>query len=227
MVHRSLGRRIGIGIVADGRCPHDGAEIDDAGGIVVAGCRFKQRQQLLGQREEPRHVDREHTVPSLVRKAFQRLAPGLAGIVDEDMEVRGSRPHLGGQRRHARLRGDIAGKAFRRAAGAKRVQLPRHRLACIALARGNQHPRPGLHESLGNHAADAGGAAGHERGLARDREQGVQVILSHRPLTRPWEGHSPSGSCAARASRSCPSPSAECSPRTARRRAPASSPPWW
>jgi hypothetical protein len=69
-----------------------------------------------------------------MRELLQRLAPGLARIVDEDVELRRARLYLGSQRHHAGLRPHIAGETFRRATGIERIQLPRHDLARLALA---------------------------------------------------------------------------------------------
>lgn len=78
----------------------DTANIDDTCGIASSsslicgsggplGCLFQQRGEELGEREDALEVESEEFGPCMVWVCVKRLAPGGAGVVDEDVEAVG------------------------------------------------------------------------------------------------------------------------------------------
>src|SRR5271165_402437 len=91
--------------------------------------------------------------PGPPRISLERLAPGQARVVDENVQVVRAPAGLGDQRGDARLGRDAAAEALARP---ERRKLLRRRLASLGLPRGDQHARPGAQERLGADPTDAG-----------------------------------------------------------------------
>ena len=125
----------------------------------------QHRREIAGEREQARDVDAHHPLPGLPRIGLQRLAPGEAGVVDENVQDIGARASLGRERCDA---GFVRDRAAETLARPERGELVRRRLASLGLARGDQHPRPGAQERLRADPAEAGRPAGHQRGAALD-----------------------------------------------------------
>src|SRR4051812_803127 len=97
-------------------------------------------------------------------KLSKILAPGGAGVVDEDVERRLVLGVRRDQRLHALRIGNVGRQ---RHAGAEGRQLTRRGVARLGLARGDVNgARARLQEAGGDHAADAARAAGDEGSAA-------------------------------------------------------------
>ncbi len=168
MMHGGLGGGVGIGRFRLGDGPHHRAEIDDVGRLLASRRGEQHRREFAREREEPGHVDAEDPVERLPGEGLVGIAPGHAGVVDEDMQ--GVRPlaRLGRKLRHAGLGRDRSAEALARA---DRRQLPCRFLAGLGLARGDQHPCARGEQRFGADAAEAGRPAGDERRAAADRKK--------------------------------------------------------
>ena len=81
----------------------------------------EHRHQIARQHEKPGDVDAHHAIEPFPGKPFERLAPGRARVVDENVQLLRAAAHLVGERGHAGLARDRAAEPF---AGTDRGELP-------------------------------------------------------------------------------------------------------
>ena len=165
LVHRSLGRGIAVGPVAQRRIAHNRPHVDHTRRIVGVGRGDQHRQQGLRQAEHARVVDIHHLGPGIKGKLSHWRAPADARVVHQDVQGVGAFLYGLGQCCDPFLGADIACETLDTAGGVHLVQFLRNGKTGIGLARGDQHMCACPHQSGGCHTANAGGTPGHQRDL--------------------------------------------------------------
>ncbi|MCY1282394.1 hypothetical protein D9M70_312320 [compost metagenome] len=163
LVQRRLARPVGIGLFAERGDPRHRADVDDPRRALLAAGLAQQRQQLLDAVEHRRDVQLHALLPARHRIAFQRRAPGGAGVVDQDVQLADLSRQLRRQGLHPGFAGQVGGDPVAFAQGA---QLGGGLRAGLGIAGADIDPGAGLDETLGDHLADAAGAAGDQGGTA-------------------------------------------------------------
>src|SRR3954454_10551486 len=101
MVHRGLGGGVGVGVVGERLTAHHRADVDHPRRVIIVRSLAEQWQQAAGEVKDRGDVDAHHFLPGMVGEGLQRLAPGGAGIVHQDMEDAGAGPNRLDQGRKA------------------------------------------------------------------------------------------------------------------------------
>ncbi len=127
------------------------------------------------EKERALHVQIDNAVPGLFGELVDGQAPGQAGVVDQHVQPPFA---LGDGFRQRFAAGDVAQIAGDRGAVAELAQAALGFRAGILLARRDVDAGAGAHQPLGDHQADAPGAAGHQRHLAANAEQ-MLVEVAH------------------------------------------------
>ena len=175
VVNGSLRRAVGIGVVGQRLRAHDGAKIDHARRVRVRSGLFEQRQKLAGEMKDRRYVDIHDLGPGMIGEGLKRLAPGSAGIVDENVQRVGAAFHLPDQCADTGFGADIAGEPFRFAGGTERVEFGRYAFAVGALARGDHHVGAAMDQCRRRHASNAARSACDQGFLACHRKKIVEI----------------------------------------------------
>jgi hypothetical protein len=144
----------------------------------VRGRRAQRFRQRLGQEEQRLDVEVHHLVPAAFGEFVELRAPGRAGIVDEDVELRLQLDDFGGE-----LVAAFDGRDVDRQRDAFAVigggEFFRGRFAGAGLARGDVDLRRALREKTGrDHLADAARAARHQRDAAFSENRSLNMRSS-------------------------------------------------
>ena len=145
-----------------------------AGRVFAAGA--QRRGQRLREEERALEVQVHHLVPAALREFVERCAPGSAGVVDEDVQLRLARAVGRGQCAGA-FQGGHVGR--QRDAGPQRRQFGRGLVARGRLAGRNVDARAGLEEAGSDHASDTARTAGDQ---GRAALQGKEVVHGGAPV---------------------------------------------
>ena len=194
----------------------DRADHDDATRVLRGGVALQLGQQFLGQHERRLDVDVHHLVEALFGELAERSAPGGAGVVDQDVDGVGVLAQRGDEGCEPRLVRHVGRDRGARRGARHRVEFGCRGVACLGLARGDEHVHAIGHEAGGDHVADAARAAGHDGGLAGEAEQAGEVevvgsggtvglVAAHLAGCTPSTPSAPNRIC-----QKCQAPSARC-----------------
>ena len=170
LVQGGLARAVGVGLLTVAADAGHRADIDDPRRVGGAAGLAQQRQQLLDAAKHRGHVELHDLVPGLGRISLQRGAPGGAGVIDQDIQLADVVRQLRRQVLHAFFAGQVGGDAV---AGAQGRQLGGSLGAGLGIAGADINRGAGFDKGLGDHQADAAGAAGDQGGAALQGKIGV------------------------------------------------------
>src|SRR5215469_15943193 len=148
----------------------DGPDVDDAPPTLVPHV----TRGPLRKKEKTPHVEIEDAVPSRERVLEGWRSPGRARVVDQNLEARGLGEHFVEERLDLVGLGNV-GREGDRAPPRAFPDQGGCLLTRPGLAGGEKDIGPRLGQSDRQVPPDASAAAGHERGLAREVEKGLDA----------------------------------------------------
>ena len=161
---RAVGEIVDLGYVE----AVDGADVNDARGVVGAVSVFEQRHERLGEEEDSFDVDVESAVVTVFGEFVEGFAPGGAGVIDEDIDGVFIGFDFVGEMFPAFFDREIGGHGnaltdFGKFCG--------NRVADVGFAGGDVDLRAVLHVARGDHESDAARPASDDGNFAFNAEK--------------------------------------------------------